>query len=275
MINTVKILEYLNIDDRFLKLIEGKIKVPYLEDFLPKALDFWYPHPPFLTLFSNNELMFDSLRINPFVKGEYNFVIFYLEADALSEEYLNFNQFITKIILRMMMLNEGEDNIVDEKIAKFIKDIGFDEILNLENFMLTYGDDEKFFKTLTYFKNSLPIELCKDIKTYNGNYFASEDFLNTPRLNAASSYDIYDSSLLIGVDEVPVWLQKGVNQKQLFYDYLESGDFEKAWLVLNGRDWALEDVAEGMRVFQGKTDNELFHLIAENWLHGYEKSLLY
>ncbi|UTC66999.1 MULTISPECIES: hypothetical protein [unclassified Treponema] len=41
---------------------------------------------------------------------------------------------------------------------------------------------------------------------------------------------------------------------------------------MNSKDWLLKDVAEALNLLKDKTDNELFHLIADNWIYGWEHS---
>ena len=53
---------------------------------------------------------------------------------------------------------------------------------------------------------------------------------------------------------------------------INNGDLNNAWLTLNCKGWQIKDVTKGLEFLKTKIKDELFHLVANNWIEGMQKA---
>ena len=63
-----------------------------------------------------------------------------------------------------------------------------------------------------------------------------------------------------------------MNNKELFHQSIKENNLKKAWFTLNNKGWLLKDVASSLDVLKGIIKDELFHLMADNWINGWQNS---
>jgi len=265
-----RIAEKLNINKRILKLVNREILLPnYIDDFNPLT-DYWYPHPPCLVpLFLGYGASYKGMVKHFFCERESTFVDYFLEDGYISETARNADQFITRIVLRMIIIKDGLTN----EIIDFCKSIDFDQYDEINQFTLDYGDDPQEFKNLVFFKTDKPFQDLKDLNDYNGDFPSSIFILNKGSyLKSAADVEIAATKGLAEIEDLPPWLIESKNKKDLFDSYLSRNQLKEAWLTLNSRNWLLRDVAERLEQLKSKTNDDLLALVADNWITGWKKS---
>ncbi|KPH13355.1 hypothetical protein [Chryseobacterium sp. ERMR1:04] len=265
-----KIVNKLNIDINLQNLIFRKIDIPYHDDY--NSVDtYWYQHPPCLVpLFLGYGASYKGVINHFFIDRKNPFVELDLEYGSIVETAFNFKQLAVCLILPIII---SEDGLTDE-IIDFANKINFKEYQEIDDFSNQYGDNTDYFNELVYFKDNLPLGIIKDITTYKGDFPSSYDNFNEPQLTNSCSFEISPTvyEIIKNDKETPKWLIKETNKKELFKDFVLNNKLKEAWLTLNSKGWLLKDVAEGLEILKSKTNDELFHLIADNWIEGWQKS---
>jgi len=265
-----RIAEKLNINKRILKLVNREILLPnYIDDFNPLT-DYWYPHPPCLVpLFLGYGASYKGMVKHFFCERESTFVDYFLEDGYISETARNADQFITRIVLRMIIIKDGLTN----EIIDFCKSIDFDQYDEINQFTLDYGDDPQEFKNLVFFKTDKPFQDLKDLNDYNGDFPSSLFILNKDSyLKSAAYVEIAATKGLAEIEDLPPWLIERNNKKDVFDLYVSRNQLKEAWLTLNSSNWLLKDVAERLEQLKSKTNDDLLALVADNWITGWKKS---
>jgi hypothetical protein len=270
MILLKEIAEKLNLDNNLKNLILKKVTIPYHDDY-KSVDDYWYPHPPCLIpLFLGYGASYKGVINHFFINRKNTFAELNLEYGSIIEKALNFKQLSVYLILPMIM---SEDGITDE-IIEFANKIEFKEYQELDSFSIKHGDNTDYFNELIHFKDNLPLDIVKDIKKYKGDFPSSYDNLNQSQIINSCAFEISPSAyeLIKTNQETPKWLIKEIDKKQLFDNYISKNQLKEAWLTLNSKGWLLIDVAKGLEILKSKTDDSLFHLVADNWIQGWNKS---
>ncbi len=265
-----EIAEKLNLDNNLKNLIFKKNAITYHDDY-KSVDDYWYPHPPCLIpLFLGYGASYKGVINHFFINRKNTFAELNLEYGSIIEKALNFKQLSVYLILPMIM---SEDGITDE-IIEFANKIEFKEYQELDSFSIKHGDNTDYFNELIYFNDNLPLDIVKDIKKYKGDFPSSYDNLNQPQIINSCAFEISPSAyeLIKTNQETPKWLIKEIDKKQLFDNYISKNQLKEAWLTLNSKGWLLIDVAKGLEILKSKTDDSLFHLVADNWIQGWSKS---
>lgn len=275
MKNTLGILRKLNAEKVIIDLYLKHIKFPsYIDGYKPYS-EIWFPHPPVLIpLFVNYETPgLYGYFLHHFIDKEIPIVNYSLETNYMVEEARNAEQFFTGIILSDLELGDG----LEDEMFSFVKEINYPDVDLLEN--LDYESYSKDYSIVPTYKGKLPFLYCEKIEDYNGDFLSTsvffgrgEKLLNLKALNKSCSYELVDNSILDGVNDIPLWLNSNTDKKDLFEFYVDRTELDKAWLTLNSSSWYLKDIAEGLQKLKLKTENELFHLIADNWIDGWENS---
>jgi len=265
-----RITEKLNLDDRILKLLRNETSYPlHINDF--HALEtYWYPHPPCLVpLFLGHGAFYHGVIKHFFCERQPTFAEYILEDGYISEIARDAEQFTTLMLLKIIM---NKDGLTDE-IIHFCHSIDFEGYDEIDRFIVDYGDDPNEFEHLTCFKNEKPFKHIKNLDEYNGDFPSSLCILNTNlHLQNACSLEIAPVEKLNSIEHIPSWLIESKNQKELFSHYLSRNELREAWLTLNSKNWLLKDVASGLDLFKSKTDDDLFHMVADNWIAGWKNS---
>ena len=169
----------------------------------------------------------------------------------------------------MIIIKDG----VTEDIISFCEEIDFPDSKIIDEFSDEFGDDQKHFDKLIYFKGKLPFKNIKNPEDYNGDFPSSLTILNSTLDNAAL-FEIAPTELLSGIENLPLWLKtnNGTNMVNIFQDYLSKNLLKEAWLLLNKKGWLLKDAASCLEDLKVKANDELFNLVADNWIDGWKKS---
>lgn len=265
------ILQKLNLDTRLEKLVKRDVKIPaYLDDF-NRVDDYWYPHPPCLIpVFLGHGAAYKGVINHFFCDRENSYVEYNLEHGFISETARTFDQFLTSIVLKMIII---EDDLTPS-IIDFCKSLNYNEYKAVDQFALDYGDDPQEFKYLVFFDTQMPFKYLDSMTTYDGDYPSSLTILNTAgKLHYASAYEIAVPEKLLDVKQLPSWLLSSNDREKQFYDYLADDKLMEAWFTLNAKGWRSENVAKGLQILAEKANDELLNLVADNWIDGWKKSV--
>ncbi|MFC4212408.1 hypothetical protein ACFOWA_14510 [Pedobacter lithocola] len=270
MADIYKIAEKLNLDNRIIKLMKKEILLPNYIDDLNPVTDYWYPHPPCLIpLFLGHGASYKGIINHFFCDRKLTFVEYFLEHGYISEIARNAEQFITLIVLRMIITKDG----LTEEIIDFCKKVGLEKYEEIDQFTLDFGDEPQEFKHLVYFKDNRPFKYVKELEGYNGDFPSSIYILNRSiYLQNASQLEIAPTEQLSKIEDLSPWLKENENKKNLFDTYLSNNKLKEAWLTLNSKGWLLKDVANGLQQLKQKTNDERFSIVADYWLDGWNKS---
>lgn len=263
-----EILNKLNINQEFSKVILGDVDIPYNHDEYNNVKDYWYSHPPSLIpIFLGNRAFYYGILKHFFIDRKLTFVEFSLESGFFSEKLRSDLQFITKLILEMIMIKED----LTSSIIDFAKKVSFSEYNKVFEFAEKYGDNPEDFDKLIFFEKDLPLYYCKNLNLYNGDFPSSPSILNNSMLHKCCSYEIANENLL-NSSQLPKWLDKNANKIELFNIYLQENDLSSAWLTLNSSGWLLKDVVKSLEILNTMTSDNLFHLVSNNWINGWKNS---
>ncbi|WDF54382.1 hypothetical protein [Mucilaginibacter sp. KACC 22063] len=264
-----KLLNLLNFDDAFQNLVRGEINIPYNNGEYNNLDNYWYPHPPALIpLFVGHGASYYGVLNHFFFKRSRTFVEYVLENGYFSEKQRNEKQFITKLILEQIMLKEE----LTAETQNFAQNCNYTNSKDVLAFAENYGDDPEQFDKLVFFKDDLPLYYCDNLEQYQGDFPSSCEIFNPKQITNSCSFEIAAKSFLKGLVNLPLWLETGADQQKLFEGYLANDDLKSAWLTLNSTGWFLIDVAKGLEKLKLKTQDRLFHLVADNWIEGWRRS---
>lgn len=269
-----KILDFLKLDKRILQIFREEINPPNFFDIWQPVNDFFYPYSPFfIPLFiDGGDPSYLGLVYHPFSNRKTVFVKYDLSAGCMWEIARNSNQFLLDILIQSI---ESKEDIIDSDIEEFANKI---EIKLNEKFLKTYedfydGDSFETYRFFNLFSTETPAVYIKDSKDYDGDFPTIRSFVNTKKIHLASEFEIDEEVKNIkDIENIPLWLKSDTNKKELFNNYLKKEDLKSAWLTLNSKGWLLKDVAESLEILKSKTDDELFHLVADNWVNGWRNS---
>lgn len=270
MSDIYRIAERLNVDYRIIRLIKKEILLPqYLNDFNP-SVDYWYPHPPCLVpLFLGQGASYTGLTKHFFFERKSTFVEYSIENGYLSEIGRSADQFITLLVLKMIIIKDG----LNAEIVDFCKALDFEQYVEIEQFALEYGDDPQEYKHLVFFKTQTPFKYIKVINEYDGDFPSSLYILNSnTSLQDASSFEISPVEKFNEIEDLSPWLIEESNKKDLFEYYLSNNKLKEAWLTLNSKNWLLKDVYYCLEELKRKANDDLFSLVADYWTTGWTKS---
>ncbi|MBU2946287.1 hypothetical protein [Zobellia uliginosa] len=268
MILLNKILDNLDLDENLIRLINQEIKIPYLDDY-NHIEGYWYPHPPCLIpFFTGFGASYKGVIRHFFFEREMSYVEFELENGYMSEVSRTIDQFFTRMVIDMDMIEEG----LSPKILSFCKEINIKNAKEIDAFCEEYGNNPRDYINLPVFAQKTPLRYALTIDTYDGQYPSSPKLLNKNYIKDACSYEIATKEVIETIFEAPSWLNFKNEKFTLFNKYISEDKLKEAWLTLNSNNWILNDVAEGLEILKSKTKDKLFHLVADNWIEGMEKA---
>ncbi|WP_345949724.1 hypothetical protein ABDD95_23020 [Mucilaginibacter sp. PAMB04274] len=260
----------LTIDSRIQKLITKEIELPaYLDGF--NAIDgHWYPHPPCLVpLFLGHGASYKGIVKHFFCDRKETYAEYILEHGHLSEIARDTDQFITSIVLQMIMTKDG----LTHDIVRFCEQVDYKYALEVDEFTVEYGDDPKEFGHLPYFDQNMPFKYLRTLSEYNGDFPSSIYTLNSPDIIQNSSlYEIADEGMLSTIMDLPTWLLSTGDKNAQFYDYLNRGQFKEAWFTLNSKGWELKDLAVALNELKKKSVNRELEQLADDWISKWQNS---
>jgi len=265
-----EIITRLNIDSRIQKLMNKEVKIPaYLDDFNSLS-DYWYPHPPCLIpLFLGFGASYKGVINHFFCNRKNTYVEYFLEHGHISEIAINADQFITLMVLRMIITKDE----LTEEIISFCKQLDYKEYEEVEQFVFDYGDDPEEFNNLVFFEQSRPFKYLKSLNDYNGDFPSSIYILNNSEIIQKSSvFEIAVTEKLSELQDLPPWLKNNTDKKALFNEYISNNQLKEAWFSLNAKGWLLKDVADALEKLKVQAKDDLFNLVADNWINGWRRS---
>ena len=272
----VDIYKSLEVDERIIKIYQSEITPPDFEFRWKPAVDFFYPFPPFFVpLFvDNGEPGYYGIVNHFFVDRRQTFAFFSLEAGFVWEEARLVEQYFADLMISMISSEEE----ITEDILKFTEQIDYNPTDELWNFLTSdnyNGSSLESYHNLNIFSKKIPFTYAVNEKEYDGDFPTSRVGINTNSIKNACEYEInknIDVRKYFG--ECP-WLDENSNKKTLFDQYFKQNDLGRAWLTLNSSGWLLDDVVEGLEKLKTKSADDLFYLVADNWIAGYKNSHIY
>lgn len=255
------------IDVALKKLINREIEIPYLDDHQHLS-DYWYPHPPcFIPLFLGYRASYKGLIHHFFCDRKTTFTEYFLEAGFIPEIARNSKQYVTLIILKMIVSKEG----LDDKIIDFCNLVNYSEYNEVDQFALNYGDDPTAFKNLVHLKDDMPSAYVQSIVDYKGDFPSTLSALNFSQIHDASIFEIAVPEKFGEINTLPLWLDSNIDKQALFKDYLHKNMLKEAWFTLNTKGWKLNDAAKALEGIANRTNDELFHIVAKNWIKAWNR----
>lgn len=267
-----RIIEKLDlIDEDLKKLISQKPKIPYLDEY--NALSgHWYPHPPcFIPLFLGHGASYSGVVHHFFCPRKDTFGTYMLEDGFISEIARDSKQWVTLMVMKMIMAKDG----LTDEIVNFCKQINYPDYGEVDQFTIAYGDDPGEFNNLIHFKGKVPSRYIDHVQEYNADFPSTLTAIDPANLVHASIFEIAVPEQLSQLEDLPLWLNSTIDQPTLFGDYINRNMLREAWFTLNSKGWKPAEVARALRELALKTDDELFHLVMENWCYGQQKSALH
>ena len=268
MNNLKNIFQKLKISENLQKLIFGDVEVPILVNYR-SIFQYWQPHPPCLVpMFLDNGESYQGVLHHFFCNRKDTIIKWSFETDYFSEIARNENQLYTLMALEMIVIEDGLNN----KIINFCKQINYDKYSEIDKYSDEYGDNLDNPSGLVYYNEHTPFVYIKDYKNYDGDFPSSLTAINPKQINNSCSFELPERRLnSVEIEEIPIWLHKKEDKKTLFNQYIANNQLKKAWLTLNSSGWLLKDIAQSLEILKSKTDDELFHLIADYWINEWEK----
>ena len=256
------------IDENLKRLIFREVKIPLVDDY-NSINNYWYPHPPCLMpLFLGYGSSYKGVVNHFFCNRKNTFVEYNLENSYITEIARTSKQWITLLILNMITINDG----VSDEIINFCSQVNFNQLKEVDQYSIDYGDDPNNFDKLINLNIDTPAKYIKEIVNYTGDFPSTLSTLTTLNVQDSSLFEIVEKEDLKDIDNLPIWLDINTNKVENFNQFISNDQLKEAWFTLNSKGWLLKDVAVGLKIMKEKTDNELFHLIAENWINGFENS---
>jgi hypothetical protein len=263
-----RIIGKINLIDKDLKkVINREFKIPYLDEYNHPS-DYWYAHPPCLIpLFLGHGASYSGVVHHFFCHRKDTFGAYRLEDGFISEIARDSKQWVTLIVLKMIMAKDG----LTDEIINFCKLINYSDYEEVDQFTFDYGDDPGEFKNLIHFKGKVPSRYIDHIREYNGDFPTTLTAIDHENVMNASIFEIAVPEQLKKLENLPLWLNNTIDKPTLFNDYINKDMLREAWFTLNSKGWKPADIAYALDELALKTDEELFHLVAQNWCSGWRK----
>ncbi|MDR2223276.1 MAG: hypothetical protein LBE34_11150 [Flavobacteriaceae bacterium] len=263
------LLEQLQISPALIDLVLERVEIPNNVGQYSSVDNYWYPHPPVLVpFFLDSGSYYRGVLKHFFCSRQVTFVDYSLEVGHFWEKARSSKQFITELILDIIMLEDG----LSATIVDFFKQIDFKEYNEIDTFTLTYGNIPEYYDKLINFEVNTPLIYVKSIEQYDGDFPSTERLFNKAQVYNACSFEIANQMYLEDIVDLPDWLKPKVNQQELFKQYIIENKLKEAWLTLNSTGWELGNVREALCLLKTKTDDKLFHLVADRWINRFELS---
>ncbi|WP_293313288.1 hypothetical protein [Pedobacter sp. UBA5917] len=256
------------IDDNLKKIIKRQVLIPYLDHFNTPS-DYWYPHPPcFIPFFLGHGPSYKGLVHHFFCERSDTFAEYSLEGGFISEIAKNPAQWLTLIVLEMIMLKDG----ITDEIVRFCNSANYTDYGAVDAFSIDYGDDPKEFKNLIYFRENIPARYVQNPDLYLGDFPSTLSGINAGSLENASIFEIAVPEQLTYIGSIPLWLDHSADKPSLFENYINKNMLREAWFTLNSKGWKPADTAAGLQKIAERTEDELFHLVSKNWIGSWKRS---
>ncbi|GEN71261.1 MULTISPECIES: hypothetical protein [Chryseobacterium] len=292
-----ELLDLLGIDDRVQKLCLGNISVfreysgweYYGLNEVNLKKNHAYP-PLFLPIIINYDATPISYGITKqwFTGREYSFT--YME---FSEQFLNAeiartaDQFIDNLVFEYFIDSIEDNDISDSKKYTVLNQLrtnySFEEIKRISRLNSTQRA-----QLLNSYKEHKPLWMfVNNVSEYKGAFPTAESILNQKALFEATFFEIshkewigYNAEKSIfsflkkeskykALDNIPEWLKPETDKKESFEKYISSGEFNKAWLIINGPGFNPIEVGERLQRLKEFSDEKAYHLWADFWCDRY------
>ncbi|MBO0591657.1 hypothetical protein I2486_09580 [Cellulophaga sp. E16_2] len=270
MNSLINIYHKIGLDNRIIGIFKNEIISPYTYN-LNTINQFTSTFPPFfIPLFlDGDDPSYIGIIYHPFSERGMVFVKYDISAGYMWEIARNSNQLLTGFLINSIVNNDDE---IDPDIKDFAAKINI-EIDKI--FLQTYEDlfDGSAFRSFRYFNifsSETPAAYVQNLKSYDGDFPSIKSELNINSLNYSSDFEIHETVDLINVKKPLPWSKK--NKVEVFNEFINNGDLNNAWLTLNCKGWQIKDVIKGLVLLNTKTKDELFHLVANNWIEGMQKA---
>lgn len=266
---TEELLDRLEIGKSLSDLILGKVEIPYHYGSYNSTDTDWHPHPPVLIpIFLDESEWISAILKHFFLNRKETIVRYYIESGNIVEIARNEKQFITQVVLDAIMLKDG----LDSTIIEFCDKVQFTQYKEVDHFAEQYGNICEDYNKLVNITTNTPLDYLRTLEQYDGDFPSSNDLFNTKQVYDACSFEIANPKYLEGIIDLPEWLKEDANQVDLFNKYIADNKLKEAWLTLNSTGWELGDVRKALNVLKTKTDDRLFHLVADRWISRFEGS---
>lgn len=261
----IPILKALQTDPAIVKLAEGH-SIPYIGGLFKVHQDYFYPFPPaLLPIFvDDGNPSVTGLLKHWFLDRDTTIVKYDLETGIFSEKARNGKQFIADLLLRMNILEDG----LTPDIIQFAQDMQYQDLQEIDEHAVKYGDSPKDFYHLQVFTKDPPIDYAPDLQHYKGDFPVTYRLLNQKQLEKACSFEVPKD--LATTIEAPAWMYANANKQVLFDQYLNDKELDKAWLTLNSRGWVISDAINALKQLTICSTDPLFFHIAERYIDGWK-----
>lgn len=275
MKNLLAIFNSIGLDERIIKIFRKEILPPDFEFRWEPVDNFFYAFPPFfIPIFvDQGEPGYYGIVNHFFIERERTFAFLSLDAGYAWEEARTAEQYFADLILQMIV---SEEQITSE-IKNFTKEINYDPTELLWKFLNSNkfnGSTLESYHNLEIFSKNLPFTYALEPNLYKGEFPSSRSGINFDNLGKACMFEINKNVDIKPFKSEYPWLNENIPKKILFENYFENNELDRAWLTLNSSGWLLEDVASSLEKLKTKTDEKLFHLVANNWIDGWKSSHL-
>lgn len=142
---------------------------------------------------------------------------------------------------------------------------------------------------LTSFKEKLPLWLFSNsnIDEYTGSFPSTVDVINVNGLISGAYFEVSHKEWIgysfekkgfsffrkeqkyKAIENIPEWLKPDIDKKELFEEYMEKKEFNKAWLTINGPEFNPTQVGERLQRLKEVSHDNAFHLWADFWCEKY------
>ena len=243
-------------------------------------------HPPFfipILIDYNGTPIADGIVKHWFVDRKMSFGNMDFATTFLTGEFaLTSNQFLDTIVYDQILIR---DTIVSNEFLEEVKGngINFNEINLLVQENMDYSESKSYFKDKPLFL----YDQNENINNYKGDYSTAGNIIISKNIAKACFCEIshlewigYPSKKqgfslfkkkpkFEPLENIPEWLRPDTNKKELFEKYINSQDYGKAWLTINGPGFTPIEVGERLQRLKEFSSEKGYHLWADFWCEKY------
>lgn len=264
MVSYADVLQALDLPSPVVRCADGSVQPPHITMRAPAE---WYVFPPVLIPIWSDTAgpSYIGYWRHWFLDREPTYVELNVDSDCMTIEIARTpEQLFADLAMQAIANADG----VTDTVRRFAREVGIENLEELDRVSLVTGDDPKGFWQIEQFRTKVPLASVSDVAEYTGDF-------PTGALSGLREWWGECCSCELSADylarwpasiERPDWLREGQDMPGLFDRYLRGDDLGRAWLTLNSTGWLIRDARAALAALRDAARDDQFSLVCSAWL---------
>lgn len=258
-----KILATLELPRSIRRCASGDIRPPIIGWEAPAA---WYGFPPALIpIWSDGSRpTYIGYWKHWFVQREPTFIRMYVGARRMAVEIARTaEQLFSAVVIKAIGIDDG----IGEEVRNFGRQVGLNNLSEMDAVSRVTGDDPRGFVELQAFRDHTPLESIRSIGDYTGDF---------PVVNGIDGKEWWCNCCSFEIvgrqphEQLPghfsIWLVESGDVSSAFRKCLSEGDLGGAWLSLNSTGWDIRAARSAIVELGQHAKDKAFDELVDAWL---------